>query len=196
MKDQLISIIFESLFFLIILAFAIVFIFVFNKRRVKTLSPLLKEFGAKALYFPFLALKGKYNDVNFKISFIPASRHSPSYLNIYFYRKISFSLTIRKDSSLVRFGKKFGFVHDIKTRDPEFDREFVVESRNKGTVLSILTRPEVKQAIRDIFGAGFTVLKARKEFFINKPNYRFKEDVTADKIRFILERLFIIARGY
>ena len=96
----------------------------------------------------------------------------------------------------MRIGKKFGFIHAIKTRDPDFDREFVVISPNKGTTLSLLSRFEVKQAIRDIFRAGFTVLRVKREFYISKPNYKLKQDLTVENIRFILERLFIIARGY
>jgi len=96
----------------------------------------------------------------------------------------------------MHFGKKLGFVHDIETHDPDFDKEFLCSSPNKSAVLNLLSRVEVKQAIRDIFSKGFTVLKADDNFFISKPGYKMDADVTIENIKFILERIFIIARGY
>ena len=127
---------------------------------------------------------------------IPSSRNSPPYLCIYFYSKPPFSLTIRKESSFMHFGKKLGFVHDIETHDPDFDREFLCSSPNKSAVLSLLSRPEVKQAVKDIFSKRFIILKANKNFFVSKRNYKIETDVTIENIKFILERIFIIARGY
>lgn len=196
MNDKFISFIFENFFFVFVLIFVFIFLFVSNQKKRQALKPLVKELAGKVLRFPLAGLKAKYNGVNFKILLIPASRHSPPYLYIYFYRRPSFVLTIRKESSLTRLGKRFGFVSNIKTRDAEFDKEFVLNSQNKGTILSLLNRPEVKQAIRDIFSKGFTVIKAKKHFFISKPRYKFKEEVTAENIRFLLERLYIISRGY
>lgn len=188
--------IFEFLPFLLIAVVLIVVAFASGKKKSKILQSLAKEFSGKISIFPVVTLKGKFNGVNFKLWLIPASRHSPPYLYVYFYKRPSFNLIIRKESSLMRFGKKFGMVQAIKTRDPDFDKEFLCISKNKGTVLSILSRLEVKQAIRDIFSRGFTQLRAKKEFSISKPNYRIREDITLDNIRFILERLYIISRGY
>lgn len=196
MDDKLLHLIMQFLPFIFVLVFVFFFVFVVNKSKAEKLKTLAREFSGKVSIFPFVALRGRYNSINFKVSLIPASRHSPPYLYFYFYRKPSFSLTIRKESAAMRIGEKFGFIHNIKTRDPDFDKEFVAISSNKGTVLSLLTRREVKQAIRDIFAEGFTVIKAKREFFISKPNYQLKQDVTSDKIRYLLERMFIIARGY
>ena len=184
-----------------LLVFSYLFSYIFiDKKRVHILRGVAKEFSGSVFWFPFpisiFTLRGKYNGNSFKISIIERNRYIPSSLNIYFYIKPFFNLTIQKESSLMRFGKKIGFIHEIETHDPDFDREFLCLSSNKSAVLRPLSRTEVKQAIKTIFAKGFTVLKIKKYFLISKRDYVIESDVTAENIRFILEQISIIARGY
>ena len=82
----------------------------------------------------------------------------------------------------MHFGKKLGFVHDVETHDPDFDKEFLCSSSNKSMLLNLLSRMEVKQAVRDIFSKGFIILKANGNFFISKPDYKMDTDVTIENI--------------
>jgi len=196
MDKNILSVILSSLIFLI--TFIILgYLFYFYKKRKSVLEKLALTLPGKispSFFQP--SFNGQYQGLGFSITLIPSSENSPTYLNISLFKNSFFKLRIYKESILSNVGKKLGIIHEVKTYDEAFDKEFLIFSNNSSLAFSYLNKNEIRNTIKEIFNLGFTIfLIDDKKIFIQKPNYNLLTDLEPNFIINLLEKLSFLARG-
>lgn len=186
-----------AVFFIIIFAIVFAAVFLINSKKRRILKELAANLSA---YIPkiswYASLKGNYLGLNYSIALIPASRNSPAYLVIRLFKNSFFKLRIYKESFLSNLGKKIGLVREAKIRDEIFDSEFLIFSNKPEIAASYLNNANKKNAIRELFNAGFNALLIDgRKVSISKPNYILEQDLAAQNIRELLQKLNLLAQG-
>ncbi len=201
MSDLLKYIPLEKLLFIALPAaiFFIFFIFFLRTGRKRAdalgkLSQYVKGTLSKNILFP--SFSGEYEGFPFAVTLLSGGEDSPPILNICLIKTSNFQLKVYKESVFSKIGKKLGLVHEIKTGEEAFDREFLVFSNKPNQVMSYLNNPTAKNAIREIFRKGFQSLVIDgKKILVSKPNYNVESDLEPQSILFILQQLTSSAQG-
>ncbi len=178
--------------------FILLLVFIYSsKKKSAVLRSLLNSFEGyvpKLSFFP--VFRGKYEGFDFSVTLIPASKSSPAYLQIVLFRSSYVRFKIYKESAWSRLGEKLGVVHEIKTKDEMFDKQFLIFSDHTDQTLSYLRNENIKDMIREIFRSGFDSLVMNgKKCVIKKPDYMIKQDVNPENIKDILQKISLLFRG-
>ncbi|MDD5669438.1 MAG: hypothetical protein PHE58_05355 [Candidatus Omnitrophica bacterium] len=188
---------FPLIFPLAIITVAFAVYFLMNKQRNDVLRGLSRRFnGSMPRFSLYPSFQGEYQGFRFSIVLVPAGRNTPDYLQIFVLKPSFFKLTVYKENVLSTFGEKLGLVKEIKANDPEFDKEFLIFSRQVSQAETYLANSEIKAAIRELFARGFNkVLIDGLKIFVQKPRYSLGFDVTETQIEETLNRLIALSRG-
>jgi Tfp pilus assembly protein PilF len=183
------------LFFAIVMSAFIIATFWQYRRLIRALKKLSNYLpGSAAKFYP--RYTGEYQGIKFSISLTPGGNNSPAHLNILFVKNFMFKLTLYKESAFSKLGEKIGLVHETKINDEMFDNEFVIFSDKSPYVASYLINSNTKNAIRELFGFGYTALIINsKGILIQKPYYKLDIDLQPQNIMGALQRLSVLARG-
>ncbi|MCM8832269.1 MAG: hypothetical protein NC918_08775, partial [Candidatus Omnitrophica bacterium] len=167
----------------------------YKKKRdaLKKLSSFLNGTISKSFFLPTFI--GEYQGLKFLIELIEGHKNSSSYLKISLFKNSFLKLSIYKESILTNLGKKIGLVHEVKTGDEIFDREFLIFSNNSTQAMLYLNNMDIKNAIKELFNNGFgAILINGKKILIQKPNYNLEKDLQQENLIGVLQKLNILAR--
>jgi len=185
-----------TIIILILLTFIVAFViqrFV-NIRKYKVLESLIPIFNGRISYFFMPKLIGSYQGSRFTISFTPAGKSSPPYVNFYLLSPVSFKITLTKEDVIERFMKKLRLVREVEINIPEFDKRYMIWANDKTRAQYLLSIDEIRDSINTIFELGFDSLStSKKGIKIIKPDYNLDIDLPKERVIKILDILLIIA---
>ncbi len=165
-----------------------------NRKKYRILESLISIFSGRISYFFMPKLIGSYQGSGFTISFTPAGKSSPPYVNFYLLFPVSFKITLTRENPIERFMKKLRLVRDIEINIPEFDKRYMIWANDKTRAQYFLSIDEIRDSINTIFELGFDSLSAsRKGIKIIKPDYNLDTDLLRERVVKILDILLIIA---
>jgi hypothetical protein len=173
-----------------------------NRRRTKALANLANALPGSSLsklrWFGSASLSGVYQGLKFKIFSEPGGEDSPARITLSLFKNSNFTLTVYKESVLSEVGKKIGVVHEIKTNDELFDKEFLIFSNNSHLAVNYLSNSTIKNTLRELFSMGFNLFKIDGET-LSVRKYTCPKTLDADlEPSFViknLERLSQLIRG-
>lgn len=172
-----------------------------RKRRLalKNLSNFLIGHVSKFLFLP--TFNGEYLGLKFSISLIPVRKNLPDFLQLSFIKKSFFQLNIYPESTLTNYMKKinlFGMTpfRELKINDESFDQDFFISSNYPDQVIGYLNNTDKKNAVRELFSNGFSVLSIDgKKISIRKSIYNLVTDLEPQRIMEALQKLSLLASG-
>lgn len=166
-----------------------------GKKRAK-LKQLSSGFSGSLAKFSFNpSFNGEYLGFKFHISLIPSGKNTPPYFKIYLYKNSLVELTIMKESVLSGLGKQVGIIKEIKISDEVFDKEFLIFSSKPDIAANYLGDIRTKETIRELFNEGYNYLKITgKKISIHKPNYSLENDLSALKVKEIIQKMNLLTR--
>lgn len=187
----------ENLIPLLVVGGFFIAYFVFMGRLRKALAKLSACMKGGVIGFSFLpTFKGQYQGAKVDVRLIPQSRNSPSYLEIFLFKRSHFTLKITRENFFSKLGRGLGFIKEVKTHDPFFDGRFLVFSNKPPRAADYLTQVFVKEVIAEFFQRGFDVFRMdEKKLYIRKPRFILEQDVTPQNIGDILEKLIHLSAG-
>jgi hypothetical protein len=198
------SLVFQNLF-----PFAAVGVFLFiviasgyssTKRQKQAMRLLSAPFNGSCSWSLFsCSFNGRYQGIEFFITYSPQSKNTPAYLKISLKKQTQLKLRISPESLVSRFGEKIGIVHEVKTRDESFDKDFLIFSNQSEQAAIYLSSHDKKNGVRELFNHGFdSLIIDGKRILIQKP-YPDKdysvEDLSLQKVKEILDLLFKLTIG-
>ncbi len=165
--------------------------------RKKALEALAAKYNGTVRFSLFApTLDGSFGGLKFRIRLIPQGKNTPPYLDVTFFKSFFYKLNISREDFWTRFAARMGWMQDVAVHDPLFDKEFAVSSDKPGRAVQYLSNDNVKNAVRDVFAAGFVSLRCDgKKMFLRKPNYRFPQDLEADAVDGLLQKLSLLANA-
>lgn len=195
------------IFFFVNLLFILGFIWLFFRiiRRGITEGKKEKEAAEKLLiYFPgsiskFLpCINLTYRGLKFKILLGSGSEGASPCLVISLLKSSAFKLKLMKESLLRKSDKVALTIYqkELKLNDQMFDEEFLILSNQPDRVVSYFSNGEMKNAVRDLFGLGFTYFAiGKRKMSISKPNYKVEIDLKPQQVTNVFQKLSILARA-
>lgn len=198
--------------FLLIVIFAVVFGVIFlimrevekqNRAKLEALSGLLEAPQIKA-FFGTVSLYGLYGGNPLRISLEPGSRRGnqahlhfgsedsgthhhnrPPTLRVFLSKPLSADFIITHDNPLFGLGKMVGLLKDLETGDPVFDKEYLVQGKDRQAALSYFSSEKL-EAIKAL---EFTLLKLDKSGAQYSHDYYREEELEPEAMKATLERL-------
>ncbi|MDD5574547.1 MAG: hypothetical protein PHH75_05135 [Candidatus Omnitrophica bacterium] len=178
--------------------FILVFLGVYysrNSKRSRALKELTGRFGGKLLKFSLFATwEGVFAGRLFRLRLVPEGKNTPAYLELSVFKKSSYVLKVARETWAHRAGKFLGWLREVRTHDPVFDKEFFVSSNKPVRAAEFLNRPDVKPAILSLFADGFEMIRIdEKKIFIRKPRFSTEHDLAPEVVEQTLRRLETLA---
>jgi len=186
--------IFSIIFFLLI--FCVLYLFA-NRSKKAALKGLSAFLTGSVSKFPFRppTFIGGYQGFKLSVILVPADRYSPDFLHISLAKSSTFKLTIYKESLLSNLGKRVGIVHEVKTNDEIFDKEFLTFSNRPAQAMAYLNNAGIKNAIRELFNNGFNAVSiGYRRISIQKPEC-ISGDLQPENLTPTLQKLSLLAGG-
>jgi len=170
------------------------FYYGWNLKRASALKALARQFGGRVVRFSLFpvweALSGGYR---LRVRLIPESRNSPSYLEVYLFKKSSFNVKVQRETWAHRAAKYMGWLREVRMQDAAFAK-FFVTSDKPSRAQAFLTNSEVKPAVLSLFSDGFELLmQDDKKIFVRKPRFSLERDLSVPAVQEVLRRLQILA---
>ncbi|GEM_PF-936334 len=171
------------------------FYYGWNLKRAAALKALARQFGGRVARFSlFPVWDTSFAGYRLRVRLIPESRNSPSYLEVYLFKKSSFVVKVQRETWAHRAAKFMGWLREVRTQDPEFDGKFFVTSNKPARAQAFLTHADVRPVVLSFFAEGFEVLtQDEKKILVRKPRFSLERDLSVPAVQEILRRLQILA---
>lgn len=164
------------------------------KEKFKKLSLALNGRFDKFAFFT--TFTGEFQGLKFLIRIFGSTKGRPPYLYIWLIKNSTFKLSLHKESLVSLAAQKLGIIREVKSGDETFDHEFIIFSDKPVCAKPYLSNEKLKTAIREIFNLGFNRLWIDgKKITIRKSNYNFELDLEPENVKFLLQRLSMLAQG-
>lgn len=98
-------------------------------------------------------MKGNYKGLKTSIfaQYIIKGESTYLFIEVFFTKPLNLGVCITTENILTKFLKLWDHSKDIQIGDTEFDKKFLINSNNPTAVISLLNKPDVKQAIYNLF---------------------------------------------
>jgi len=176
---------------------AIIFSALYKRKMSAALERLKPDLnGTVKTSFFLTRFIGEFQGYSFTITPVPAGKNTPPFLNVNLSSKFPFTVQAVVRSSLSEFGRKLSFKKEISTGDYEFDRRLIATANNPLLASGYLESADVRRAVLALFDAGFTSFRIQEQgIFVQKPNFTLEADVTAARLKEVLQNLALLSRN-
>ena len=103
----------------------------------------------------------KFLDIPFEIMVIGGSQYSPPDIRITFLKKPPFQMSITKEGIVYRI-VKIGFLKEIQTGYPVFDKKFLIKTDNEEKCKEFLQNDNVREIILDLYEKEWHIVFRKK----------------------------------
>ena len=136
-----------------------------------------------------------HQGVQYYFYHFPGSKNSPSYFEVGTDCPSSGEFEISKEGRGDRFFKDVGVSSEIQTGDPEFDREFYIDSERPDFASGVFSLPKKRDAVQAIFDLGFNSVQLEDQSLCARWSpFTPKEDMDSSFITAVVPLLTTIAK--
>jgi hypothetical protein len=99
----------------------------------------------------------RHENAEFQCSYTPRSRNRAASFRILLPSASALTCTVTRKGAIARVAERTRLLRDLEVGDPSFDQRFLVRAHHPEEALPILRDEKIKELIRDLFEAGWTV---------------------------------------
>lgn len=137
--------------------------FSFSENPMREQMPHIGFWGRFRLSFQnqkLWEMKGDYKGLKTSIfaQYMTKGESTYLFIEVFFAKSLNLGLCITTENVLTKFLKLWNHSKDVQIGDTEFDKKFLVNSNNPTAVTSLLNKPDVKQAIYNLFNIKHEVI--------------------------------------
>jgi hypothetical protein len=100
-------------------------------------------------------LIGKFSGCSVKITTRPGGRSSPPIITMCLYTPTPFDLTIYREGTMQKIGKKMGVISEIQIGVPDFDDRYIIQTNSYLHAETFLSDRTIRDTIDFFFTSGY-----------------------------------------
>jgi len=120
------------------------------KKTLNKISEILALVNPEIYGLFYYKLKGFYQGKEILIIFIPSSKGVPETIKIRVFTDSRYKFRIVEDDWTTTLDKKIGTIRDVSVMNQEFDKKYVINSKDAEITSRLMNQPKVQEIIDDI----------------------------------------------